>query len=77
VFTVVEVKSTNDRNEKNQLCLGLGEVLDFADTIRRSGREVRPVSAVEREPTEERWTELCGRFGVTLVWRPVFERLVD
>ena len=76
-FDVAEVKSLSERNERGQLRLGLGQVLDYADVIRRSGRDARAVLAVEREPVDGRWSDLCAGHGVRLVWPGVFDRLID
>jgi hypothetical protein len=67
---VAEVKSLSEANETGQLRLGLGQLLDYEDTIRRSGRKTRPVLAVEGEPSTPRWQDLCAHHGVTLTWPP-------
>lgn len=68
VFVLVEVKSLHESNETSQLRTGLGQVLDYEDQLRRSDVTVRPILAVEREPDEERWEELCDRHGVEMIW---------
>lgn len=73
---VVEVKSLTLTNEPQQLRLGLGQILDFAHEIRRSGHPVRPVLAVEREPTEPRWVGVCRDAGVELVWPTTFSTVL-
>jgi hypothetical protein len=75
-LAVAEVKSLTPDNETTQLRLGLGQVLDYGDAVAGSGRPVaRLVLAVERAPSEKnRWVELCGRAGVTLVWPQVMAR---
>lgn len=75
-FHVAEVKSLSPSNETGQLRLGLGQVLDYADAVRRSGRDVQPFLVVEGEPTDARWTELCGAVGVTLAWPGQLDRLL-
>lgn len=66
---VAEVKSLHGQNERAQLRLGLGQVLDYADWLAVAGREIAAVVlAVERAPTEIRWVGICARHNVTLVW---------
>lgn len=73
---VVEVKSLTRANESKQLRLGLGQVLDYADSLRDDGREVYPVLAVEKEPLERRWLRVCESVGVQLVWPDLFGKVV-
>jgi hypothetical protein len=70
IVFVAEVKSLTATNENGQLRLGLGQVLDYADQIRRHGHRVQAVLAVEREPSDGRWVALCESVGVTLTWPP-------
>lgn len=67
-FVVCEVKSLPRGSEVGQLRLGLGQVLDYADQLRRVDRKVRPVLFVERAPPDPRWPEICERAGVVLGW---------
>lgn len=76
-FVVVEVKSLTDSNEASQLRLGLGQIIDYADVIQRSGRKVRPVLAVERAPTQQRWMKICIDHGVVLVWPEILDTLTQ
>ena len=73
---VVEVKSLTNANESRQLRLGLGQVLDYAHSLRRTWSHVLPVLAVEREPTEDRWIAICEGAGVRLVWPAIFESVM-
>jgi len=73
--TVAEVKSVTAGNETKQLRLGLGQLLDYVDRARRSGKRARGVLAVEAEPADPRWVELCAEHGIMLVWPTVFEAL--
>jgi hypothetical protein len=68
---VAEVKSMPAGSELPQLRLGLGQVLDYAHTL-----SARPVLVVERRPADPRWLDLCGTYGVTLVWPSRFDRLL-
>lgn len=74
-FNIAEVKSVTLGNETGQLRLGLGQVLHYAMLLGANGRAVRPVLAIERAPTDRRWTELCGAHGVLLVWPGEFDLL--
>jgi hypothetical protein len=68
VFTVIEVKSLTEDNAVRQLRMGLGQVLDYADSFSRSGLNVRAGLYVEHEPNDGRWSELTAAAGVTLAW---------
>lgn len=65
---VAEVKSLRVANERLQLRLGLGQVLDYQDALATATRKVVGVLAVEREPADLRWLNICARHGVLLVW---------
>jgi hypothetical protein len=75
VLYVAEVKSLTASNEERQLGLGLGQVLRYAHLLPATGREVRPVLAVERRPSDASWSGLCDHLGVRLVWQPFFDGL--
>ena len=74
-MTVAEVKSLSGTNEAKQLRLGLGQVLDYQDILSSEGDRPRAVLAVEREPTNRRWVQLCDRHGVRLAWPMTFVAL--
>ncbi|GAA3635713.1 hypothetical protein [Microlunatus ginsengisoli] len=67
-MTVCEVKSITDGNQTGQLRLGLGQVLDYAHTLRRRGSQVHPVLFIERAPAGDHWSTLCKELGVVLAW---------
>jgi hypothetical protein len=71
---VAEIKSLTNANEEKQLRLGLGQVLRYAQQMRRLG-SVSPVLLVERRPSDESWSLLCREIGVILVRPDIFERL--
>jgi hypothetical protein len=75
IVTVVEVKSLTDTNQDGQLRLGLGQVLDYQHRLELNGCSTRAVLAVEKEPNDSRWTEICGNHGVNLVWPEIFGEL--
>ena len=72
---VAEVKSLTDSNEETQLRLGLGQVLRYRHQLESSGRPVVAVLAVERQPSDGSWVELCAAYGVRLVWPETFATL--
>lgn len=71
VLYVAEVKSLTRQNERNQIRIGIGEVIDFAHRLEGARR----VLVVENEP-DGMWTEVCRSAEVQLVWPGVFERLL-
>lgn len=71
--TVVEVKSLTNANESKQLRLGLGQVLDYAHRLGRDRSSVRPVLAVEHQPLDISWVDICENVGVLIVWPGTFE----
>jgi hypothetical protein len=54
---VIEVKSLSPTNEEQQLRLGLGQVLRYRHLLKSSQLPVRPVLAVEHEPSDPTWEE--------------------
>jgi hypothetical protein len=73
---VCEVKSLTVENEVSQLRLGLGQVLSYVYKLNwRGADEVRGVLAVEREPGDADWVNICADHGVTLTWAPDFPGL--
>lgn len=69
---VAEIKSLHELNERNQIRLGIGEVLDFAHRLGGAHK----VLAVEREPSDPEWLEVCSDAGIQLVWPSRFEFLL-
>lgn len=74
-MVLVEVKSVTPGNEIRQLRMGLGQVLDYNNTLRRRGRTVQPVLYVQRQPADDRWTDLAQAVGVILAWPGAEDRL--
>jgi hypothetical protein len=71
---VAEVKSLTPTNEERQLRLGLGQVLRYRQIMRRLlEREVTAVLAVESQPSDTAWAELCAALDVVLCWGPTFD----
>lgn len=74
---VCEVKSLTAENEVSQLRLGLGQVLSYIYKLNwPDAQEIRGVLAVEREPVDGDWIDICGDNGVTLTWAPDFPFLL-
>lgn len=65
---VGEVKSLHELNERHQIRLGIGQVLEFAYRLNAS-----PVLILEREPSSDHWQALCRRHGIALVWPGSFQ----
>lgn len=62
--TVVEVKSLTRANEIRQLRMGIGQALDYTDTLSRRHGTVTTVLYLPRMPTDPRWVELAKSHGV-------------
>ena len=70
---LAEVKSLSGARESSQMRMGLGQVLEYAWRLRdRLARPVRPVLAVEHEPSDLTWSSVCEASGVLLTWAPDF-----
>jgi hypothetical protein len=65
---VVEVKSCTQDNQTQQLRMGIGQVLDYEDTLLARGHSVRPVLYLEEQPADPRWSRLAQRHGIQLIW---------
>jgi predicted RNA-binding protein with PUA-like domain len=65
---VVEVKSCTQDNQTQQLRLGIGQVLDYEDTLLARGCTVQPVLYLEEQPADPRWSALAQRHGIQLIW---------
>lgn len=73
---IAEVKSITTSNEETQLRLGLGQLLRYAHQVRHRYPSLRLVLAVEHEPTDPAWREICESCSVTLVGPSSFRSLV-
>ncbi len=72
---VAEVKSLTERNEEQQLRLGLGQVLRYRNLLADGRQQVIAVLALEREPSDRRWLTLCTELGVLVAWAPDFDSI--
>lgn len=76
VVHIAEVKSLTGTDEAQQIRLGLGQVLDYAQQLRlshSSSSTVQPELVLERMPTHPRWVETAASVGVVLTWGPSFQ----
>jgi hypothetical protein len=74
---VAEVKSLTPANEEKQLRLALGQVLRYQQLVDAGGRSVRAMIAVERQPIDDRWLDLCAKQRVVLVWADAFDQALS
>ena len=72
VFHVCEVKSLTNTNEETQMRKGLGQVLRYRQ---KCGPETVAVLAIERQPSDQSWLELCAELDVRVVWPGSFDQL--
>jgi hypothetical protein len=71
VTWVAEIKSITPQNEERQLRQALGQVLRYQQLLEADGRSVQAMIAVEHEPSDPSWGELCSGEGIVLAWPPV------
>jgi len=75
-WTVAEVKSLTESNETEQMRRGIGQCVDYRQALRElTGREVRAVLVVEREPSS-RWLEVCADADIKVAWPDVFNQII-
>lgn len=72
-LVIVEVKTLTGTNARQQLRLGLGQVLDYTSRL----GDVTAVLAVDVLPPEnEHWTALCQSHAVSLVWPDTIDTIL-
>lgn len=73
---VAEVKSLPMGAQDQQIRLGVGQVLDYAHSVRMmrgaSQLTVIPVLVLERKPSDPRWSAVAQEVGMMLTWAPDF-----
>ncbi|HEX3392821.1 MAG TPA: hypothetical protein VHS55_09680, partial [Solirubrobacteraceae bacterium] len=74
---VVEVKSLRSTNAERQLRLGLGQVLRYRSLLEADGRKAKSVLALSAPPHDPRWVALCDQLGVSLIWMPNLDTMLD
>ena len=74
---IAEVKSLTDTNQGQQLRLGIGQLLDYRQQLRRGPvADIAGVKAhliTESRPADERWIELAQAVDLNLTWAPGFK----
>ena len=65
---VVEVKSVSTTSERQQIRLGLGQVLDYQTSLRVSGFDVQSVVAISAAPSSDHFIRMCDESDVILCW---------
>lgn len=75
-LVIAEVKSLTATNERHQIRIGLGQVLEYRHRMRRAGRKLKAVLALERAPKSAHWVAVCKAVGVALVWPATFENVL-
>ena len=80
VLVIAEVKSLTGAHQAQQIRLGIGQVLDYAVTLRAGPPDgvetIRPVLVLEKEPDDpERWEAVAAATGIALTWAPAFAGL--
>jgi len=77
VLVIAEVKSLTGAHQAQQIRLGIGQVLDYAVTLRAGPPDgvetIRPVLVLEKQPDDpERWGAVAASAGIALTWAPAF-----
>lgn len=68
IVWVAEIKSITPQNEERQLRLAVGQVVRYRQLLAAERRVVRAMVAVEREPSDPTWADLCAQEAIALVW---------
>ena len=68
VTWAAEVKSLTASNEERQLRLALGQVMRYRQLLTDRDGDVRGVIAVEHEPRDSTWQQLCHDQGIAILW---------
>ena len=68
VTFVCEVKSITDSNEEIQMRLALAQVLRYCQHLNATGLITQAVVAVERELSDDTWSELLVHENIILMW---------
>jgi hypothetical protein len=74
---IAEVKSLTFPTERQQIRLGLGQVLDYVTQLSagNNSRTFKPVLVMEKQPKGSHWVDVAARAGVQLSWAPDFPRI--
>lgn len=79
-LVIAEVKSLTGAHQEQQVRLGIGQVLDYAVTLRAGPPEgvntIVPVLVLEKQPYDpDRWAAVASAAGIVLTWAPDFTGL--
>jgi len=66
-IVLVEVKSTTESNETKQLRLGIGQILDYADSLQRRGHRIHTAICTTTPLRDRRWIDIASRVDVLLI----------
>jgi hypothetical protein len=72
-WVVVEVKTLDEARPdlaRQQLRLGLGQVLDYRERLRQANPDTHPVIVVSAAPRDPLWMGIMNACGVGLAWPP-------
>lgn len=70
-LVIAEVKTTTQANKSKQLRLGLGQLIDYVDTLTAEVVSASGVLVTDRRPPP-RWVSLCAAHGIRCAWSPGF-----
>jgi len=74
---LTEVKSVSVTSERQQIRLGLGQVLDCTTSMRSFGFDVQPVIAITGPPSSAHFETMCEEAGVILCWPDQFRSVLS
>ena len=72
-WVAVEIKTLDEDKPalaRQQLRLGLGQVLDYRERLRQGNPDTQAVIVVSAAPRDALWTRIAGACGVGLAWVP-------
>jgi hypothetical protein len=72
ILWLVEAKSISTKSERQQIRLGLGQVLDYQTSFRSFGFEVQAIVAISEAPSIEHFSIMCQQSDVILCWPGCF-----
>ena len=73
---MVEVKSLTELNERYQMRMGIGQLLEYQHRLSETVPDITTILAVEQKPSaHELWLGLCKKHGISLVWPEIFDTI--
>ena len=71
IFRIVQVVDIAGKDEEKKLRSGLGQILRIQFIVMSTAKEiVNAVLALDQQPADGSWEELCDSLGVVLTWLP-------